>query len=417
MTTRTGMQALIPLSLALAFVGGLSAMAETVGPVTDELGVVEVPAGEPLQIGSYLALTGPDAALGIDARRGIEIALEDYGGDVLGHPVQITYEDEGCSAEGGQTAATRLASNPEIVGILGSSCSSAARAGAPILWQQKIASVGVGPTAPSLTAPDRAPGFEGFIRVSFNDNNTGNFAADYAYNALKLKTIATIHDGGPYAQQLVNVFGNRFEELGGEITASEAVAPTDTDMRPVLTRIGTNKPDGIFAPLYIPAGGYMLRQLAEVPSLEGTTFLSADPIMAPAFLSAAGQSAIGIKMVGIDFRPEALGPKYGAFVETYKSKYGESPIAGFHAYGYDAFGVLVAAIEKVAVKDNDGNLYVGRGALNDALHVTSGYEGLTGKLGCNEVGDCASPIYAVWEYTSEDPASYRLGTNPIRIYP
>jgi hypothetical protein len=57
MTTRTGMQALIPLSLALAFVGGLSAMAETVGPVTDELGVVEVPAGEPLPIGSYLMLT------------------------------------------------------------------------------------------------------------------------------------------------------------------------------------------------------------------------------------------------------------------------------------------------------------------------------------------------------------------------
>lgn len=415
MFAKIGTRALIPLSLML--MAGSAALAETVGPVTDDLGVVEIAAGEPMQIGSYLALTGPDAALGIDARRGVEIAIENFGGTVLGHPLEIVFEDEGCSAEGGQTAATRLASNPELVAVIGSSCSSAARAGAPILWNQNIASVGIGPTSPSLTAPDRGPGFEGFVRVSFNDNNTGKFAAEYAYTTLGLKTVATLHDGGPYAEQLVNVFRNRFEELGGKVTASEAIGPNDTDMRPVLTRIGTNKPDGIFAPLYIPAGAYTLRQLAEVPSLEGVKFLSADPIMAPAFLSAAGPAAIGIQMIGIDFRPEALGPEYGKFVETYESNYGESPIAGFHAYGYDALGLLLAAIEEVAVQDADGNTYIGRKALNDALHGTSGYSGLTGKLTCDSVGDCASPIYAVWEYTSEDPASYKLGTNPRRIYP
>lgn len=417
MIAKIGRRALIPLSLSMALLGGTAAMAQTAGPVTDALGVVEVPAGEPLQIGSYLALTGPDAALGIDAQRGVEIALENFGGTLLGHPVQITFEDEGCSAEGGQTAATRLASNPEIVAVIGSSCSSAARAGAPILWNQNIASVGIGPTSPLLTAADRGPGFEGFIRVTFNDNNTGKFAADYAFTTLGLKTVATVHDGGPYAEQLVNVFRARFEELGGTITASEAIGPNDTDMRPVLTRIGTNRPDGIFAPLYIPAGAYMLRQLAEVPSLEGTKFLSADPIMAPAFLSAAGQSAIGIQMIGIDFRPEVLGPEYGAFVETYESNYGESPIAGFHAYGYDALGVLLAAIEEVAVQDDAGNTFIGRQALNNALHATSEYAGLTGSLTCDSFGDCASPIYAVWEYTSEDPASYGLGTNPRRIFP
>ncbi|TIW15301.1 MAG: branched-chain amino acid ABC transporter substrate-binding protein, partial [Mesorhizobium sp.] len=52
--------------VALALLTALPARAETKGPVTDDNGVVEIPEGEPLMIGSFLALTGADAALGID---------------------------------------------------------------------------------------------------------------------------------------------------------------------------------------------------------------------------------------------------------------------------------------------------------------------------------------------------------------
>ena len=44
-----------------------------------------------------------------------------------------------------------------------------------------------------------------------------------AYNELGIRKAATIHDGSPYAEQLQQVFANRFVELGGEITAQEAV--------------------------------------------------------------------------------------------------------------------------------------------------------------------------------------------------
>jgi branched-chain amino acid transport system substrate-binding protein len=54
---------------------------------------------------------------------------------------------------------------------------------------------------------------------------------------------ATIHDGSPYAEQLQQVFADTFVELGGEITAQEAVNVGDTDMRPVLTSIVTGGPD------------------------------------------------------------------------------------------------------------------------------------------------------------------------------
>lgn len=399
-------------AVALTLLSTLPLHAETVGPVTDDNGVVVVAEGEPLMMGSFLALTGPDAALGIDARRGIEIALERAGGAYKGRPIEISFEDETCSPEGGQTAATRLASNDQLVAILGPSCSGAARAGVPILWQQKMPVVGVGPTSPTLTDPARGPDFDGFVRVSFNDNATGKFAATYA--AKGGKTAATLHDGSTYGEQIARTFATQFQEQGGTVVAQEAISPTDTDLRPVLTKIGTQKPDILFAPLYVAAGAYLVRQTEEVESLKDTALLSTDPIMAPAFLTAAGKAALDVRMVGIDFRPETLGPAYQEFVETYKSKYGEAPIAGFHAYGYDAFGVLMAAIDKVAV-EKDGNLYIGKDALNKAIHATAGYEGLTGKLTCDKLGDCASPVFAVWQFTSEDAASYALGTNPKRV--
>lgn len=338
-------------------------------------------------------------------------------GRLDGHPIKIEFEDEGCSAEGGQTAASRLASNSALVGVLGSSCSSAALAGVPILWNAKIPAVGVGPTSPALTVPTRGPNFDGFVRVSFNDVATGAFVAKYVVEALKAKTAATVHDGSSYAEQVVRVFEENFKQHGGSITASEAISPTDTDMRPMLTRVAINRPDVLFMPLYVAAGAYMVRQQPEVRGLEKTILVATDPIMAPGFLSAAGKAAIGVQMVGIDFRPETLGPAYQRFVETYKKRNGEAPIAGFHAYGYDATGVLLAAIHKVAAQDANGNMYVGKKALRDALYATKDYDGITGKLTCNQYGDCASPTYAVWQYTSEDPNSYSLGSNPKRIYP
>jgi len=53
--------------------------------------------------------------------------------------------------------------------------------------------------------------------------------------------------------------------------------------------------------------------------------------------------------------------------------------------------MLFNAVEKVAVQDADGNLYIGRQALRDALFATEGQVGITGTITCNEYGDCADP--------------------------
>jgi branched-chain amino acid transport system substrate-binding protein len=83
--------------------------------------------------------------------------------------------------------------------------------------------------------------------------------------------------------------------------------------------------------------------------------------------------------------------------------------------------MIFAAIEKVAVQDEDGTLHIGRQALRDALYATTDFPGLTGTLSCTATGDCGAPILAVYQVQSADPSTWNPGaaadSNPKKIYP
>lgn len=411
----------IALVVALMVAGGPyfvpAAPAATVGPVTDAVGVVKIAKGASLTIAYWLVVAGPDASLGIDSRRGIEIAIDDKGGKLLGHSIKLIGEDSGCNAEGGVTAATKLSANKAIVAAIGSNCSSEAVPGAPILWKAGIVTVSPSNTAPKLTAADRGPTYDGYLRTAHNDKVQGKVAAEFAYKVLKLKKAATVHDGSPYAEGLQGVFAENFKKLGGTITAQEAIGPTDTDMKPVLTKIAVGKPEIIYYPIFTSAGGHITRQAKEVSGLAGVKLMGADGMFSADFLKAAGDGAKGMYLSSPDLSPEALGPAYGKFQVKHQKKYGEKPLSAFHAHAYDAAMMVFAAVEKVAKKDSAGNTYIGRKALRDALFATKNFKGLTGTLTCDKNGDCADPKIAVYQVVSADPAKWDAGVDPKKIYP
>jgi branched-chain amino acid transport system substrate-binding protein len=366
----------------------------------DKIGVVKIKKGQPIHIACWMVVAGPNSSLGTDTKRGVEIALDDKGGKILGHPVKISVQDTGCNAEGGQAAATKLASDPTIVAAVGSNCSSEAKPGVPILWKAGIATVSPSNTAPYLTDPKRGKEYEGYLRTCHNDKVQGAVAAEFAYQQLKVKSAATIHDGSVYAEQLAQVFAEKFKALGGTITAMEAVSPGDTDMRPVLTKIATGKPEFIYYPIFIAEGGHITRQAKEVAGFEKTYLMAADGCFSPDFYKAAGETAVGMFHSSPDFSAFAAG--YKAFLAKHQKKYGEKPIAPFHAHAYDAAMMIFAAIEKVGKTGPDGTLYIGRGKLRDALYETNNFKGLTGTLNCDALGDCADPKIAVYKTTAEN---------------
>ncbi len=412
----------IPVSLVVAFLMVLgpyfvpTAPAATVGPVTDPLGVVKVAKGQPITIAYWMVIAGADASLGIDSRRGIEIAIDDKKA-VLGHSIKLIGEDSGCGPEGGVTAATKLAANKDVVAAIGSSCSSEAVPGAPILWKAGIVTVSPSNTAPKLTASTRGPDFDGYLRTAHNDLVQGKVGAEFARKVLKANSVATIHDGSPYAEGLANAFADAFKKLGGKVTSQEAISDKDTDMRPVLTKIAAGKPDLIYYPIFIAAGGFVTRQAKEVGGLDKTKLMSADGTFSPDFYKAGGDSVVGMYHTSPDLSPAVLGPRYKQFQDKHQKKYGEKPLSAFHPHAYDAAMMIFAAIEKVGKRDSAGNLFIGRKALRDALFATKNFKGLTGTLTCNKFGDCADPHIAVYISNSADPAKWDPGVEPKKIYP
>ena len=356
----------------------------------DAIGCVEVGAGDPIRIASALVITGPNESLGLDSQYGVEIAIADRG-EINGHAVQLQAEDEGCSAEGGQTAGQKIASDPSIVGVIGTSCSGAGVPMAQIVCAQGIAMISPSNTAPVLT--DEATRQSCYFRTAHNDKVQGRAMAEYVINELGLTKAAAIHDGDPYTEGLATVFRDSFIELGGEIVAFEAESAESTNVEPLLTTVAAAGPEMIYYPVFIPLGSLITKTAQEISGLEGVVLAAADGVQSPDFIAASGGAAEGMYVSGPDL---GFGNEiYATFLETYLSEYGSEPTAPFHAHAYDATNMLLNAIEAVAQVGADGSMLIGRQALIDQLGSTSGLIGITGTITCDANGDCADPKIAV----------------------
>jgi len=398
------MKHLVRVLVTVCFLFGLSA-----GPVSAG-NVLSIKKGEPVHLASWFVISGPNSSLGIDEVRGIELAIEAKGGSFKGHPIKLSSMDDGCSPEGGQTAASKIAADPSVLIAIGPSCSSAAKAGVPILWKMKIPSLSPSASAPFLTDPATGPDFAGYLRVCQNDKFQSAVAAEFTFKKLGLKKAATIHDGSLYAQSLAQVFADVFTKLGGAITSLEAISPGDTDMRPVLTKIASGGPQMIYMPLFIPETAHCARQAKEISGLEKTALMGSEGSYSPDFLSAAGNSALGMYHSSPDF--SAMADSYGAFLEKFKKKYGTAAEAPYHAHAYDSVFMIFNALEKVAVVKGD-TLEIDRDAFNKVLHETKEMKGLTGTITCDKNGDCADPKIAIYKVTEENLKANKMSTVPF----
>jgi branched-chain amino acid transport system substrate-binding protein len=312
---------------------------------TDSIGCVTVGPTEPIHVAYAMVIAGPDETLGIDSRTGVQVAIA-LKGKVLGHDVNLTGEDEGCSAEGGQAAGTKLAADPSIIAVFGTSCSSAARVAVPLLSQAGFVIVSASNTAPDLTRPGDPNQHPGYLRTAHNDEIQGAVAAQFAFEKMGVKKAATIHDGSLYAESLQAVFAKTFKEMGGEITTQEAVDPNGTDFKSVLTSIAAGAPEFIYMPIFVKAGSLIINQAKQVPGLESVSLMGADGMFSPDVVEGAGDAVEGAFVSSPDLA--AFSADYQTtFLPKYKELSGvDEPVSIFHAHAFDAANMVFAAIRR-----------------------------------------------------------------------
>ncbi len=348
--------------------------------------------GEAIQIRSMQVLTVL-GDLGAPSQRGVAMVLADYG-PIMGHDVLMGAGlDSLCAAEGGRAAETVIG-HPRVVGVIGSFCSVAAAAASPLLSQAGLVMISPSTTSPSPTSDLRGNAgsnyHPGYYRTASNDLYQARAVAEFAYNELGLRNMATIDDGEPYTSGLTVAFATVFQELSGSVTTAASVRRGDTDMLPVLSQISDGSPDGLFFPLFTEEGAAVVRQVGRTTRLEDVTLIGGTALLVSEFLAIPESEGIYLPGPDLDFSGnvnEETGRSGEDLVAGYQELYGAAPSSAYLPHAYDATTMLLRAIEDVAVSDGD-TLYIDRAGLREALTGLTGFMGVIGVISCDEFGDC-----------------------------
>lgn len=358
---------------------------------TDPLGCVAVGGGESIKIATLLTMTGADKAYGIDAERGVEIAIADAG-NLLGHKVELVKADEQCDAKAGEAAATQLAADKQIVGVIGATCSSVSVAVAKIITDANMVLISPSSTAPSLTDPSLHQA--GFFRAIYNDKAQGKAVADFAFNVLGLRRMLTFHDGTAYPEQLQQAACDSFQQLGGKCVEQIDLS-TRPDVANDLQATAAENPEVIYYPVYTKDGVNITLAVAH-SIVSKAVLISSDGLLSKDFIQQTQPISEGMYLSG----PASVSESQ-SFTQKYKTRYGEDPIAAYHLQGYDAANMLFYALRQSAQVVGD-KLYIQRQKLRDALYGMHNIQGLSTMITCSPNGDCAQPNIEVFQVINGD---------------
>jgi len=357
----------------------------------DESVCAVIEPGSTIKLGFAGPMTGDYSAFGIDISNAGLLAVE-AAEPVHGFLFELLVEDTQGSGEGGAAVANLFVADTDVVAIPSHTFSGSTAAAIPIYNEARLPMLSASATRADLTEGDQ----DVFNRIPFTDDLQGTHAANYLYEKLGITSLAVMHDGDAYGKGLAEKVQEVFTELGGEVVAFEAITPGETDYTAALTDVGANNPEAIFF------GGYMAEAAViatnmPVAGLTDVTLFSDDGTFGITFIELAGPQAEGV------FATSALPPSSAekdAFDALYLETYGEEAgaLSTFTWHGWDVVSALIDAIRQVAMISDDGNVYIPRESLVQAVNGLTGYPGLTGVISCNG-GECntAGPTFFIVE--------------------
>ncbi len=363
------------------------------GPFTahaDQWGTIVIPPGKPIKIGLAAMLTGDYASLGIDIKNGAEMAVEEMK-SILGHRLILQAEDDGCSGPPSVAIAEKLCNDPLVVGLVGYMCSGGSKPGSDVHNKYKVVMVSPSSTALELTAR----GIPVFFRTCWNDKIQARRAAAFAWSR-DWKQVAVLHDKSDYGQSLAEDFAENIRKKGGEILALEGITRGDKDFSPVLTKIKPAKPQLVYFGGMAAEGVLIARQMKRV-GLRKTHFMSDDGCYTEKDFIQAGGKATNGAYVTYAKEPDPV------WVKKFEAKYG--PRQTFSPQAYDAAIILMKAVERVARKQSDGSLVIGKKALRDAVADTQ-HDGITGKIAFDPYGDRTGSVVVIYKVVEEKGKRY-----------
>jgi branched-chain amino acid transport system substrate-binding protein len=368
------------------------------GSRADEGGTGGESSNKVAKIGVIAPLSGDLSALGLGIQNSVDLAIKqaNESGAIPGWTLELAAEDDEAKPDVGKNAATKLAGDDAVVGVVGTLNSSVAQSVQPVLAAANIAMVSPANTNPTLTqGPDLANPkrtYPNYFRTCTTDAVQGPFAANYLIGE-GMKDVATIHDKKAYGQGLVSAFTTAFKSGGGNVVAAETINPDDKDFSAVINKVKSANPKAVYYGGEYPQAGPLSQQMKaaglNVPLMGG------DGIFDPAFIELAGKSSDGDLATSVGAPTESL-PSAKAFVDAYTAAGFSEPYAAYGAYAYDAANAIINGL-KVSLKDASD----AKSAREATVTAIGGvkFDGATGPVAFDEFGDTTTKVLTVYKVT------------------
>ena len=355
------------LALALLAVVGITAFA-----------VLRSPTGDEIRVGVLVPLTGGAASYGENARKGAELALQEFSAK---HPelrIVLSVEDSRGEAAVGLSAANKLVDLDRVVAIVGCVTSGVTLAVAPQANEWKIPLVSPGGSSPNLTTAG-----DYVFRTWPSDVFEADAMARYI-GSRGISRLAILRINNEYGAAMEAAIRQKLEQAATtpiSVVAAETFEQGAREMRTQVLKINQATPQAIYfvgfpEAVVVFARGYAEAGLA-MPVLATSGFED------PQVPRDAGRTLDGT----VYTKPQSNSPAVEAFRAAYQRSYGQDP-GVVSDTAYDATMLILNAIAASAA---DGQPVNGE-AVRGALLAVRDYPGASGMLSFDENGDVIKPI-------------------------
>ena len=350
------------------------------------------------KIGVIAPLSGDLSALGLGIQHSVELAVKQANDSnaIPGWKLEVVPKDDEAKPDPGKNAATALAGDKDVIGVVGTLNTSVSQQVQPVLASAKIVQVSPANTGPGLTQganwqTDPKRPYPTYFRTCTTDAVQGPFAARYLYETAKITKVATIHDKKAYGQGLVGTFTEEFKKLGGQVVAAQTINPDDSNYQAVISSIKPSGPQAVYYGGEYPQAGPLSQQMKaaglNVPLMGG------DGIYDPKYITLAGKTSDNDLATSVGAPVDTL-DSAKKFVADYNAQGYKDPYAAYGGYSFDAANSIINAL-KTSLKDAS-DAESARQATVDAMSKVS-FDGVTGKVAFDQYGDTTSKVLTVYK--------------------
>lgn len=294
-------------------------------------------AQEPLKIGLLTTLSGPAAALGVQQRNGLELALKELGGKIAGRDVKLIVQDDQLQPDVAVNDAKAMVERDKVDFVVGPIFSNVLIAIMKPVTDSGAFLISPNAGTSNFAGKDCNPNL--FVTSYQNDQNfevLGKYAQDSGIK--KVFAIAPNYQAG---RDSIAGFKRYF---GGQLVAEDYVPLGTLDYSAELARIASAKPDAVFVFLPGGMGVNFVKQFRQAGLADTVKFLSSFTVD-ESTLPAQRDAALGF-FGGANWAPDLDNPQNKAFVAAYEKAYGGAVPATYAMQAYDTVMLINSALEQ-----------------------------------------------------------------------